>query len=518
MNISGLQGFHNFTNSYPQMIEIAEENVSTDSSVKNNNLLNIHKQRVDLRTKPKINWDTNILFYNNHLSADQMWALYEQAIQGDMDKRKEFLDRYYWGYEPLPFVDPEKFYPLPHNLDAYQIDDLIYMSGLFREPKIRNSIWKKIQSYEETTTNPCALLTIGSLYIEGLGEGRKSTKAGMPFVRYAAKAGHVRAESYFGMLHKEGTVNSRKNLYASYNNFLKAAEKGDRIAQYLLGIFFTTGVVDAGTIIVIKNYKEAYNYFKLAADQGLILAQEVIKKLGNSKNVADLPTFTFSIVHSSSALNFNGGIISGYQPNASVSLNPKSLPQSTNSENLVKNPFSNDEIQDLKLQLEAIQKENENLTKKYYFNETLFQEMSKKLAMEREMLEAKKNENNFKTATLNNILSHASYGFKIFDSLIVEKPEYTLVRIENNQNFNSQQYTIDENFSNNEIDNLKLELDKIKNENKELSNTLVLKGIEVLKNGHQLAAANRELKAKKRDLSLITTVFENIKNQASSGL
>ena len=143
---------------------------------------------------------------------------------------------------------------------------------------------KLITKYKNTTSEnePQALNNLGTLYLKGLGVSKNEKQAKEYFLS-AAKLGFPPAMYHLGLIFHKGLESPPTQLGPNIGSG-KAAALGDADAQFFLATILASKVDDE------KNILESLEWFKLAAQNGLVTAQynlAITRKRVNPSRVFD---------------------------------------------------------------------------------------------------------------------------------------------------------------------------------------------------------------------------------------
>lgn len=149
-----------------------------------------------------------------------------------------------------------------NNVDAQNILGRCYKEGWVVEKNYTESMkWYKKAADQGSAEAQCSL---AKYYFEGNGIDKDETKALMLY-KEAAAQGYEEAKAFLIELEQK---NRRIKVANEFSTIKYRAESGDKESQYRLGRCYEIGEN------IVKNYEEAFKWYKKAADNGHVLAQE----------------------------------------------------------------------------------------------------------------------------------------------------------------------------------------------------------------------------------------------------
>ena len=101
----------------------------------------------------------------------------------------------------------------------------------------------------------------GVLEDAGIAYNQRNFAEAVKLYRRAADQGYAEAQSFLGVLYKEGTAVAQ-DYFEAAKWFRRAADQGDSNGQFLLGSLYASGKG------VPRDYVQAHVWFNLAAQQG----------------------------------------------------------------------------------------------------------------------------------------------------------------------------------------------------------------------------------------------------------
>ena len=114
---------------------------------------------------------------------------------------------------------------------------------------------------------------MGLKYANGIGTAQDYAQAGRWYLK-AADQNHALAQFNLGMMHAKGQGMPRDDV-KSYEWFQKAADLGDAGGQYQIGIKHQRAIRNGLPENAYQARIDAYQWLRLAADQGYYGAEEV---------------------------------------------------------------------------------------------------------------------------------------------------------------------------------------------------------------------------------------------------
>jgi TPR repeat protein/HEAT repeat protein len=248
-----------------------------------------HLRMASEKDVPKALYDLGLRYLNGtgvEKDAGMAFQMIERAytlIMADKDSFDDFWDNHLASndYEDLPLLEKvkellgsmyEKGAGVDKNLDvAARFSDRVRREQHFRKglafekgDGVQQNYARAAEEYVRAGKAEDAQFRLALLFKDGLGVPPKPLGA-LAIIRELADSGHGEAKRLLGAFH--GDSDDAAGFAKAAEFYAPAAEKGDAVAQYLMGSTFDQGVV------VQQDHKKAVYWYEKAAAQGFANAQ-----------------------------------------------------------------------------------------------------------------------------------------------------------------------------------------------------------------------------------------------------